>query len=151
MFGSGLRRWSSSQGQEADRKVTTRSIYRRGSLGNPSDSGKHGRTHQTGTHCRSLCRGRVHTISTVEAMKHLCLMCALELQRLVEGKNMYHQLFLKFYCFNHLLGKMSNTCCLNVSISGFSLSFITVHGEGSLSSGLLVRQKKKFEHDILGS
>lgn len=95
VFGCGLRRWSSSRGQEADREVTTRSIYLRGSSGNPSDSGKHGRTHQTGTRCRSLCRGRAHTISTVETMQHLCLcnVCTGAAMISRRGKkNMYHQL-----------------------------------------------------------
>lgn len=40
--------------------VTTRSTFPLGSWENPSDSGKHGRTRQTGTRCQSLCSGRRH-------------------------------------------------------------------------------------------
>ena len=38
--------------------VTTRSTSPPGAWGIPSDSGTRGRTRQTGTHCRSLCRER---------------------------------------------------------------------------------------------
>ena len=64
--------WSSSEGQQAGGQVTIRSISPQGSLGNPSDSGKHGQTHQTGTHCRSLWNTGTSN-SNVEIMKHLWL------------------------------------------------------------------------------
>lgn len=44
--------------QSCRRLITTRSTFPPGSWENPSDSGKHGRTRQTGTRCQSLCSGR---------------------------------------------------------------------------------------------
>lgn len=49
-----------------DGEVTKRSICPRGSLGNSWDSGKHGRTHQIGRRCQSLC----------SALVHVCLLAA---------------------------------------------------------------------------
>lgn len=49
-----------------DGGVTKRSICPQGSLGNSWDSGKHGRTHQTGRRCQSLC----------SALGHVCLLAA---------------------------------------------------------------------------